>query len=66
MDQMEREKEKLQIILQEIDKNVCNYQLEKEKLMQYTKNLYDAYMEGNTEVYSELMVSSKFARTYHR
>lgn len=57
MDQMEREKEKLQIILQEIDKNVCNYQLEKEKIDADTKNLYDAYMEGNTEVYSELMVS---------
>lgn len=57
MDQMYLEKEKLKTIIREIDKNIADYQAEKEAIDRDTKNLYDAYMEGNTEVYSELMVS---------
>ena len=57
MDQMQLEQEKLKTIIREIDKNIADYQLEKEAIDADTQNLYDAYMEGNTEVYSELMVS---------
>ncbi len=57
MDELQLEKMKLKTIIQEIDRNIANYQLEKEKIDADTKNLYDAYMEGNPELYSELMVS---------
>ncbi len=51
------ERQKLKCVIQQIEKNIAEYQEEKESIDADTKHLYDAYMEGDTEVYSQLMVS---------
>ena len=42
MDQMQLEQEKLKTLIREIDKNIADYQLEKEAIDADTQNLYDA------------------------
>lgn len=52
------EQKKLEEFLQVIKENLRELGVRKEEVDRETKELYDAYMEGDTELYSSLMVSS--------
>lgn len=52
------EQKKLDDFLQVIKENLQELRAKKQEVDQETKELYDAYMEGDTELYSSLMVSS--------
>ena len=52
------EQKKLDEFLQVINENLKELREKKKEVDQENKELYDAYMEGDVELYSSLMVSS--------